>query len=46
VTLLGVFLGSLAANSLNLYSSSLSLAALGVRLPTRSAAPCSRWSWA
>jgi NCS1 family nucleobase:cation symporter-1 len=34
VTLLGVFLGSLAANSLNLYSSSLSLAALGVRLPT------------
>jgi nucleobase:cation symporter-1, NCS1 family len=28
VTLLGVFLGSLAANSLNLYSSSLSLAAL------------------
>jgi nucleobase:cation symporter-1, NCS1 family len=34
VTLLGVFLGSLAANSLNLYSSSLSLAALDVRLPT------------
>ena len=28
MTLLGVFLGSLAANSLNLYSSSLSLAAL------------------
>ena len=34
ITLLGVFLGSLSANSLNLYSSSLSLAAMGVRLPT------------
>ena len=34
VTLLAVFLRSLSANSLNLYSSSLSLAAMGVRLPT------------
>lgn len=34
VTLFGVFVGALSANSLNLYSSSLSLAALGITLPT------------
>jgi nucleobase:cation symporter-1, NCS1 family len=34
VTLLGVFIGALSANSLNLYSSSLSLAAMGIKLPT------------
>lgn len=35
LTLVGVFIGALSANSLNLYSSSLSLAAMGIRLPTR-----------
>lgn len=34
-TLLAVWLGSLCANALNLYSSGLSLAALGIALPTR-----------
>jgi NCS1 family nucleobase:cation symporter-1 len=34
LTLLAVFLGALSANSLNLYSSALSFAAMGVRLPT------------
>ena len=34
ITLLAIFVGALSANSLNLYSSSLSLAAMGIQLPT------------
>ncbi|HEV7654596.1 MAG TPA: cytosine permease [Mycobacteriales bacterium] len=35
LTLAAVFLGALSANSLNLYSSALSFAAMGISLPTR-----------
>ena len=34
VTLLAIFVGAISANALNLYSASMSLAALGLRLPT------------
>lgn len=37
LTLLGITLGAIAANALNVYSSALSFTAMGVRLPTRSA---------
>ncbi len=36
LTLLAICLGAIAANALNIYSSSLSFTAMGVRLPTRS----------
>lgn len=35
LTLLGICLGAISANAINLYSSSLSFAALGINLPTR-----------
>ena len=34
LTLIAIFIGALSANSVNLYSSSLSFATMGVRLPT------------
>jgi NCS1 family nucleobase:cation symporter-1 len=34
LTLIAIFIGALSANSVNLYSSALSFAAMGVRLPT------------
>ena len=34
VTLLAIFIGAISANALNLYSASMSFAAVGVRLPT------------
>ncbi len=36
LTLLAICLGAIAANALNIYSSSLSFSAMGIRLPTRS----------
>ena len=35
LTLLGVCLGAIAANALNIYSSALSFTAMGIKLPTR-----------
>ena len=34
ITLLGIFVGAISANALNLYSAGMSFAALGLRLPT------------
>ena len=44
LTLIAIVIGALSANSVNLYSSSLSFATMGVRLPTASPVPRSPWS--